>query len=445
LAEPTRRLLDGPRAGLAALLLPAAGVILLAVMLGGRTAVHWNRVLLAACLYALAAWSVYLTVRALRRGRWPELVLTIVALGVAVALAELALRWVRPYESLARFKWLASTRTHHVNPPGRRMFSGYVEGVPVVVETNEDGLRTRHSRQEFRRHGLRIAVLGDSFAFGAGVNGAEAFPDRLEKRLQARPATRAAAVLNAGVISYSPFLEARLFDDVVREYRPHLVLLFLDVTDIGDDAIYAKKAAQGGSFGLEGDTGLHYLGAVHQLLQPGLRWLGAQLVYPAQLVRAALGRPPAAAPGDYYLDPVMFEGQPENRYFIYRHPLEQTEPFFRDTLHLVEGIATSAQAAGARFVLVVVPRYHHWSTSECPDNWELGAYQEDEPFQFEYFRFFDRAAAGAPFPVFDLLPAFKATREFPLVFRNDPHWNARGHDFVAQRIEDYLIGQHLVP
>jgi hypothetical protein len=96
-------------------------------------------------------------------------------------------------------------------------------------------------------------------------------------------------------------------------------------------------------------------------------------------------------------------------------------------------------------VLVVVPRYHHWSKSECPDNWERGAYQEDEPFQFEYFRFFEQAAAGEPFPIFDLLPAFKATREFPLVFRNDPHWNARGHDFVAQRLEDYLVGQHLVP
>jgi lysophospholipase L1-like esterase len=356
--------------------------------------------------------------------------------------AEVALRWLRPFESLCRFRWLASERYHHVNPPGRRMFSGYVEGTPVVVETNEDGLRTGYSRRAFLAHGVRIALLGDSFTFGTGVNAADAFPARLERRLRARPGSADAAVLNAGVISYSPFLERRAFDDVVRAYRPTLVLLFLDVTDIGDDFIYARKAGGAdGRFPLEGSASLDCHGAVHQLAQPFLTWLGAQLAYP---VRLLAGRPAPPA-GDYYLDPVLFQGREENRYFIYRHPLEQTAPFFQATLANVQAIAASARRAGAPFVLVVAPRYHHWNSAECPQNWERGAYRGDEPYQYEYFRFFAAAAPTAGFPVFDLLPAFRSTKEFPLVFRNDPHWNPRGHEFVAARLEEYLVARALVP
>ncbi|HET7426644.1 MAG TPA: hypothetical protein VFJ50_06360 [Gemmatimonadales bacterium] len=43
------------------------------------------------------------------------------------------------------------------------------------------------------------------------------------------------------------------------------------------------------------------------------------------------------------------------------------------------------------------------------------------------------------YPVFSLLPAFKATREFPLVFREDPHWNERGNAFAARVLVDHLL------
>ncbi|HET8645140.1 MAG TPA: hypothetical protein VFO85_06610, partial [Vicinamibacteria bacterium] len=340
------------RGALAALLVPGGAVVLLAALLGTRVRVSWPGVLLAAALYSLAAWTTYRLGLALRRGRWKELLLGFASAAAALGLAEAALRVLRPYESLCRFRWIASARYHHMNPPRRRMFSGYVEGAPIVVETNEDGLRTHHSRQSFRAQAVRVAVLGDSFVFGSGVNAQEAFPARLERRLQAHALPGGAAVLNAGIISFSPFLERRLFDDVVREYRPTVVLLFLDVTDIGDDAIYARKAGGQGTFPLEGEAALGCHGAVYQLAQPALEGLGGSLLYPYHLLRARQGlAPPARA--SYYTDPVVFQGRPENRYFIYRYPLEQTRPYFAETLRNVEAVAASARAAGARFVLVV--------------------------------------------------------------------------------------------
>lgn len=218
---------------------------------------------------------MFLLIRVLRRGRWRELLLAFACVASMGAVAEGALRILRPYESLCPFRWLASARYHHVNPPSRRMLAGRVEGQPVVVETNEDGLRTAWSRAAFRRHGTRVALLGDSFVFGSGVNAVETVAARLEAGLRNRPSTRDAAVLNAGVISYSPFLERRLFEDVIREYRPTHVLLLLDVTDIGDDAIYSRKAGgEDGVFALEGKTTLSCHGALHTLTRPWLAWAG---------------------------------------------------------------------------------------------------------------------------------------------------------------------------
>jgi hypothetical protein len=425
------------------LLLPVAVALGLGALAPGRA--DWGRLLLAGALWGLGAWIAYRTARYALRGGLGELLLAAAGLALALLMGELLLRTLRPYESLPRFRWIASRRYHHINPPLGRMFSGFVGGAPILVETNEDGLRTRHSRAEFLEHRVRIAVLGDSFVFGPGVDEAQSFPAQLEKRL--RQGSTDAAVLNAGVISYSPLLEERLFEGVVREYRPTLVLLLLDVTDIGDDSIYASKATADGPepFALEGESRIAFHGALYQLVEPWLLWLGAQAAYPVTLARTALGTAAPVVSPNYYLNYVSFEGKAENRYFIYRHPLAETEPFFRETFRHVEDIASKVEASGAGFVLVIVPRYHHWSEKECPRNWELGAYGTSEPYQYEYFRFFDERRAASRFPIYDLLPPFRQAKEFPLVFPNDPHWNPAGHAFVARTIQEYLAGAGLIP
>jgi hypothetical protein len=403
-----------------------------------------SRLAAAAVLYALAAAGLVVGWRA--RRRWKEAVLLAASLAVATGFAEVVLRLVRPYESMARFRWIASARLHHENPPARRMFSGYVGATPVVVLTNEDGLRTPYTRESFARNGVRIAVLGDSFVFGAGVNEPDAFPARLEADLRRRLGRSDIGVLNAGVISYSPLLESLQLEAVVAAYRPTLVLLLFDATDVGDDVIYAGKARRrdgGWEFPLEGETHLGYHGAVYERLRGPFAWIGARLLYPIELAQAAAGQaPPVKA--SYYLEPVIFEGRPENRFFIYRYPLERTATYFEATFRHIEATASAADGGGGRFALVVAPRYHHWNPRECPYDWQRGAYGVDEPFQHEYFRFFDQKRAAAAFPIVDLLPAFQKTTEAPLVFPHDPHWNPQGHAFVARTLADALIGNGLI-
>jgi hypothetical protein len=144
-------------------------------------------------------------------------------------------------------------------------------------------------------------------------------------------------------------------------------------------------------------------------------------------------------PYDYYGFNFMIDGTVErNRYFIYRHPLQITRPFFDSTMRHIDAVADQASRLGAPFALFVTPRFQHWNPKECPDNWESSQYRLDEPYQYEYFRYFD--GMTRQYSIVDLLPDFKATDRYPLVFRNDPHWNA-GHAFVAEVVTKHLMAR----
>jgi hypothetical protein len=193
-----------------------------------------------------------------------------------------------------------------------------------------------------------------------------------------------------------------LFTDTIRAYEPTLVMLFLDVTDIGDDIIYERESS----------------------LKDGEVYF----------------EPPDAKNYSYYKFELTVDGVAEqNRFFIYRHPLEITRPYFERTMSHVDRIAANVAKSGAKFALVVFPRFQHWNKDECPKNWERRSYKVDEPFQFEFFRFFAEAKVTRGYEVIDLLPAFQAAQEFPLVFTRDPHWNGAGHAFVARVIAEKLV------
>lgn len=378
----------------------------------------------------------------LARSHPREVLLSAVSLLATLGAFDLWARSVELPAGLPRVSpmGLRSRPLHHGYPPDRALATPGPAGW-AVFRTNPDGLRTRYTRESFRGRALRVAALGDSFTFGLGVPDGAPWPERLEEVLRNRHGTEDLAVLNAGVVSYSPYLEHLLFERVVAEYEPRLVLVMLDAGDIGDDHAYASDAER-----VDGrvvfPTGVHPLEAFRY---HGPLW---QLAAP---LRLALGHPWArlsstdAEPSLAARAPVKIGDTEEtNAYFVYRHPLEETRPYFENTLAALRALGDAVRGRGARLVVFVAPRYHHWSTRESPRNWERFRYALDEPYQYEYFRFFEEAASRVDFPILSLLPAFRASEEFPLVFEDDPHWNERGHAFVARTLARLLEEQGLI-
>lgn len=400
-------------------------------------------------LWSLVAWWAVacavtgLATACIRRPR--ELALAGVTVLLLLGMTETALRILDVDRAKPAFKGLKSSRYHHVYPPNTEMFMGAVQGRNVVARTNESGLRSDVKLEDFLRFENRIVLLGDSFTLGVGVPQDDVVSSVLERRLREKLGSESTAVLNAGVVSYSPLLERQQYRGIVRRYHPTVVLLMLDASDVGDDLRYARDIVAGADsvrFDFPDESAPRARLAVYELARPVLARIGRALSYPYdRFVRH--GR----VEYDYYDFEVEIGGRMEkNRFFIFRHPLRETQPYFESTLELIEDIASDVRADGGSFVLVVVPRYHMWSERECPDNWEVkqGTYTTDEPYQLEFVRYFSRAGKEKGLNVLDLLPAFEATDRFPLVFSNDPHWNEDGHAFVADVLCDYLLQKGLV-
>jgi hypothetical protein len=387
--------------------------------------------------WALFTVAVLLATAVLRRPA--EVALAAASVLVVLVLAEVALRLAGVERAMRPYAGLSSSRFHHVNAPNSETFMGVYDGQPVIIRTNEDGMRSDYSREEFLNHGVRVLVMGDSFVWGMGVRQEDMLASVMERKLRERLGRDDVAVITGANISYSPVLLRKRYREVYRHYRPTVVLLALDASDIGDDIKYLRENVGGDTlrWNFLDERPARFFLAVHQLARPLLARLGHNLMYPYNTFFR-----PGRSSYDYYEFTLEVDGVAEkNRFFIYRHPLESTRPFFDATKDVVDGIAAEVRGDGARFALVVTPRYHHWSDRESPNNWEVRQYQYtyDDPHEFAYLDYFEGAASSSPYPVVQLLPAFEGTDRFPLVFASDPHWNRSGHDVVGDFLTEFLV------
>jgi len=352
---------------------------------------------------------------------------------VAIA-AEFGLRLGFPWLAQPQFRpgGYMHSQLHHRYPPSVRMHDRFGH-VRYEVATNEDGLRSSWSREAFGEQEIRVAILGDSFAFGYGVAEEQALPAVLQGELRAQRGSDDVAVLGAGIITYSPLLAAALFEDVVEAYRPTLTLLVLDISDVADDHRYAGQLARrdrGRRFAIEDqplpDSALQSF-ALWNLAAPVRNWLDP-----------AGGKPPPSRgrrPAEIRIDGEV----QSDHFFVMRHPLSKTRPFFEDMLGNIDALAAATRAAGSDFALVIGPRHVHWDLAESPANPEAEKYGRDPAYHAEYLRFFEEVGPELDYPVVDLVPAFRASSQRPLVFDHDPHWNGAGHALVAEVLASFVI------
>jgi hypothetical protein len=146
----------------------------------------------------------------------------------------------------------------------------------------------------------------------------------------------------------------------------------LDASDIGDDYRYANEVQMVGDdvrFTV-GDTPLPcYRGALFELARPYF-W-SLNFLNPVARFRAGL---PAANYNYYKFELRIGDSIERNRFFIYRHPLDETRQYFENTMGNVDEIASLSKQLAADFIVFVAPRFHHWNPLEAPDNWEADRY-----------------------------------------------------------------------
>lgn len=348
-----------------------------------------------------------------RRAVLINLSLIIVSTLFTLLLSEIALR-LMGFESLYvsperdRF-WKYDSLLGWVHKPGQE---GIFETPQfrTVVRINDKGLRDRQHTYERQNDMERVLVLGDSFAWGYGVEESERFSQLLEQSLGVE-------VINAGVSGYSTDQELLWYKNEGIKYETDLVILVVAGNDVGDNdqqlvsTIYYKPR-----FVIE-DGQLILTGSPVPKTSPGGR-----LVYSVSQ-RSALA---------FFLVQRYFDIR--SLYAKSKANSDQTdlsasgkkaekEPF-ELTIALIDEIRNIAESKNAKFMIVTTDRWWNYPSEETYEDFVT-------TLQDEGFLVLD----------VESMPGFD--REEMLI-PDDGHWNQAGHAYVAEKIKALIRAHQLL-
>jgi lysophospholipase L1-like esterase len=348
-----------------------------------------------------------------RRGLLINLSLIICSTLVALFLSETALRimgfepmYVSPERD--RF-WKYDSLLGWAHEPGQE---GTFETPQfrTTVRVNNKGLRDREHSYERPNDHKRILVLGDSFAWGYGVEESERFSQLLEKELSVE-------VINAGVSGYSTDQELLWYQNEGIKYETDLVILVVAGNDVGDNdrqlvsTIYYKP-----KFVLEGSQ---LVPTDYPVPQTSLQ---GRFVY-ALSQRSALA---------FFLIQRYFDlrdiygksrSNPGEEKSPVSNPGVESEPF-KLTLALIDEIRNLADSRNAKFMIVTTDRWWNQRSGKT--------YEEFlKTLEKEGFLVLDVDSVAGFDPEEMLIP-------------NDGHWNQAGHEFVAEKLKAKILAHQLL-
>ncbi|OGQ93587.1 MAG: hypothetical protein A2284_11580 [Deltaproteobacteria bacterium RIFOXYA12_FULL_61_11] len=349
------------------------------------------------------------------------LLIGLVALGlVEITLSALVPAWrpTRPERSLWRYDPLLGW-SHH---PGIHTSIHAPHG-RFEVRINQQGLReddvplAKNSRR-------RLLLLGDSFAWGYGVDVRERFSELLERRFPLLE------VVNAGACGYGTDQELQYLRERGAVFEPDLVLVLFSPNDLENNLACAQYGWPKPCFVLTDEA------LVPLNLPVPETSTAAALVRRLMSSTILLGR----LAGFLDLGALMFhDHEPEE----HRRFLESlTLPRSLDLQwRLLRELERTSRGMGATFLLVTTPL--------------------DQGIQ----RYFATRATDAGLRYLPLAPplcrslagdAFEGLDDLQVVQRcysqhllettslpNDPHWNATGHALVAAILGDWLVGEDI--
>jgi lysophospholipase L1-like esterase len=122
-------------------------------------------------------------------------------------------------------------------------FAGEIETPFFKVHARVNSLGFRGAEPDMSGRRKTIAVLGDSFAFGAGVEEDESFTSVLRSGLDANQWQ----VMNAATYGYSPAQEYRTYQKLIQKMRIDVVVLQLCDNDVMDQSTPVQRAVYHGT------------------------------------------------------------------------------------------------------------------------------------------------------------------------------------------------------
>jgi hypothetical protein len=339
--------------------------------------------------------------------------LLIISVVFAFLLSEMALRLIGRgplFVSAERDRfWKYDSLLGWAHQPGQE---GIFESPQfrTSVRINQKGLRDREHSYERTTDTKRILVIGDSFAWGYGVEDSERFSQLLETSMDVE-------VINAGVSGYSTDQELLWLRTEGIKYDFDLVILGFTGNDIDDNnrqlvsTIYYKPR-------FVSDDGQLML---KNYPVPTTSAQGKPVYFLSR--RSALAYFLVQSYHDARTLYWKIKSDPDKANSSVAHAGSAKEAFGL-TIALLDEIRSIAESKKANFMIVATSRW--WNS----------------PSKLTYPEFIDTLQT-AGFSVLDVESMAGFVRGEMLI-PNDGHWNRAGHAFVADKIKDLIDNNQLL-
>ncbi len=327
-----------------------------------------------------------------------NLALVCASLLVSLAVAEVSVRALvaigvmdRPgSEKAPRARDKADYTRHNARKIASENAILSVQYDPRDPNINSLGLRGKETTIEKPANVYRIALLGDSFAYGFSVPLSDIFATRLENRLNEGRRDRRYEILNFGHAGYGTVQEVELYRTLVRRFKPDEVLLSYILNDVTGTEFLAELYR----------ANLEFVRTTSQLSEKSLlaTWI--------------------------YINYHRFnqdKGQDE----LWKSLYLDSSPAFAQVRQALAALAAMTREDGVRLRAVIFP--------------ELGADAEDYPFPAVH-DVIKAALLENGIDTRDLLPYYQRYSDWSelIVASDDQHPNSRGHEIAADAIYEFL-------
>lgn len=294
------------------------------------------------------------------------------------------------------------------------------QGIPQTrVTINAQGERNRLYPTEKGKGVRRILVLGDSNAFGYGVDESKRFSDLLAADLP--PSYQ---VINLGVFGYATDQEALLLEQKIAAYKPDLVILAYSPGDLSENTCSVNTGAGKPFFRMEGEQlSLHNVPVPETSPYLTLSMVKSRLISGvyrhSHLFRLAVTL--LSQKSLHTLSAVSEMSEKEGM------PV---------TVNLIQGMQFMSRDNGARFVVMLLP-HGSWLQSliKFPGH-AVG-----------YYPIFKAQLEQRKIPLVDTMDTFVAAakRGEEVFFKSDPvHLTAQGNAVVAEKLRQELFRLRLL-
>lgn len=275
----------------------------------------------------------------------------------------------------------------------------------LIVHTDSNGFRSAEVSRIKPADVYRIAILGDSISFGRSLPQNDIFPEILKSNMNDRPYAKRVEVINASLSGRDTWEEYAILKHKVLDLDPDLVVLQICLND-HVRLPFPKHDTQLGVFGEMSWYDYSSLLALLDREIKGFRALHVKWIKKLGLDRRSKERVIL----DHYIDPKT---------------MHEVGDHWNDWSRVLLDIHNLAQESGAETLFVTFPLLHQIKNG-----------------QSETLPILSKFAQQNRIPYLDMIGPFSEEDRIPLYDYTHP--TKRGHNIVAESIEEFVRTQHLV-